>query len=660
MTGDSRTATAFPLFAAIVGFVSVSGLGGRVRTAVLVWVTLTGLGLLLVIDERATPLALLVSVLAGHTVGVALRVTIGSENPRAPARHVVEALARVGVQATRLCQLAESEVGRRFEVDTVDRQRLAVQVFDPDRRTTTLLRTIVRSVRLRSWVSRSTSFSQRRAVEQAALPVLAASQAQVRTPALVAAAEVDATTTLYAEEDPPDLRPLRTLPAGQLTDELLVDAWTQVQRLHRVGVAHEALDPTSLAVDAAGRVWLRHVSQGEIAASALRLRLDDAELLTTSALLVGPERAVGVAASVLRPDELGRLLPFLQKVALSPGTRVCIREHRQLLGRLRDTVLSHVPEAPTEPVDLERLRPRTALSIVAATIAAYVLIGQLGNVDTHTLLHGIDWPWALVAMLGSFLTYVGAALNIVAFAPVPIPFVRLVAGQFAATFVTLLAPAAVGSVGTNVRLLQKADAPPPLAVASVGVSSLVAVLTTIVLFVGLGLAAGGAPAGDVKVPSGFVVVGALLVLGAAGAVLLVPWSRQAVLKQVRPMLSRTIPRLWNVLRDPKRLALGVGGNMLTTASYTLALGAAARAYGEAVPFPTVAIVYLGSGLIGSAAPTPGGIGAVEAALVAGLTASGMASAVALPVALLYRTVTFWLPMAPGWVAFHVLQRRDQI
>jgi len=354
------------------------------------------------------------------------------------------------------------------------------------------------------------------------------------------------------------------------------------------------------------------------------------------------------------------LLPFLQKVALSPGTRLRIREHKELLGELRDAVLSHVPEAPTEQVDLERLRPRTALSVVAATIAAYVLIGQLSNVDLHALLTGVDWGWVVVALVGSFVTYVGAALNIVAFTPVPVPFVRLVATQFAATFVTLLAPSAVGSVGTNVRVLQKAGAPPPLAVASVGVSSLVAVLTTILLFIGLGIAVGGAPAGDLKVPPGFVLVGALIVLVVIGTVLVMPWSRRAIFKQIGPMLSRTIPRLWTVLRDPKRLAVGVGGNVLTTAGYTLALGAAIRAYGESLPFPTVAIVYLGSGLIGSVAPTPGGIGAVEAALVAGLTAAGMPGTAALPVALLYRTVTFWLPIAPGWLAFNRLQHREQL
>jgi undecaprenyl-diphosphatase len=51
---------------------------------------------------------------------------------------------------------------------------------------------------------------------------------------------------------------------------------------------------------------------------------------------------------------------------------------------------------------------------------------------------------------------------------------------------------------------------------------------------------------------------------------------------------------------------------------------------------------------------------VEAALVAGLTALGLASAVAVPAVFLYRLATFWIPVLPGWAGFSVLQRRGDI
>ena len=51
---------------------------------------------------------------------------------------------------------------------------------------------------------------------------------------------------------------------------------------------------------------------------------------------------------------------------------------------------------------------------------------------------------------------------------------------------------------------------------------------------------------------------------------------------------------------------------------------------------------------------------MEAALIAGLSAVGVPASAALPAALLYRTVTFWLPTMPGWLAFQWLQRRNAI
>jgi len=62
--------------------------------------------------------------------------------------------------------------------------------------------------------------------------------------------------------------------------------------------------------------------------------------------------------------------------------------------------------------------------------------------------------------------------------------------------------------------------------------------------------------------------------------------------------------------------------------------------------------------VGSAAPTPGGIGGVEAVLAAGLTAIGIPAHEAIPAVLLFRVATFWLPIPAGWVAYMLLRRRD--
>jgi hypothetical protein len=85
--------------------------------------------------------------------------------------------------------------------------------------------------------------------------------------------------------------------------------------------------------------------------------------------------------------------------------------------------------------------------------------------------------------------------------------------------------------------------------------------------------------------------------------------------------------------------------------------AALRAVGVHPAILPAAVVYLAGNAVGSAAPTPGGIGGVEAVLAAGLTAIGIPAHEAIPAVLLFRVATFWLPIPAGWIAYLLLQRR---
>jgi glycosyltransferase 2 family protein len=75
---------------------------------------------------------------------------------------------------------------------------------------------------------------------------------------------------------------------------------------------------------------------------------------------------------------------------------------------------------------------------------------------------------------------------------------------------------------------------------------------------------------------------------------------------------------------------------------------------------TIGAVYLVGSAVATAAPTPGGIGAVEAALIAGLTAAGLDKAIAVPAVFLFRLATFWIPILPGWIALTAMERSDRL
>jgi uncharacterized protein (TIRG00374 family) len=114
------------------------------------------------------------------------------------------------------------------------------------------------------------------------------------------------------------------------------------------------------------------------------------------------------------------------------------------------------------------------------------------------------------------------------------------------------------------------------------------------------------------------------------------------------------------MSQPSQLARGLGGALLMNLSYVCAMYASVRAFGGNVPFAAVAVVYLAGQALGSVAPTPGGLGAIEAALTAGLTGIGLPSSIAVSAVLLFRLVTFWFPVAPGYLCFGYLQRRNAI
>ena len=89
----------------------------------------------------------------------------------------------------------------------------------------------------------------------------------------------------------------------------------------------------------------------------------------------------------------------------------------------------------------------------------------------------------------------------------------------------------------------------------------------------------------------------------------------------------------------------------------LALVAATFAVGAAVDLVALASIYLGIQLLRQIPLTPGGLGVIEAALLAGLIAAGAAAAPAAAAVIIYRVLTFWLVLPAGAVAALFGQRR---
>lgn len=116
---------------------------------------------------------------------------------------------------------------------------------------------------------------------------------------------------------------------------MLEAAWRQLAELRRHGIAHRDLRLANLFLAADGEVWFIDFGFSELAASETLIANDVAELVTSSATVVGASRAVAPALVTVdgptRARAAGRLRPW----ALSGATRSALREHPGLLDELR-------------------------------------------------------------------------------------------------------------------------------------------------------------------------------------------------------------------------------------------------------------------------------------------------------------------------------------
>ncbi|MER6320456.1 lysylphosphatidylglycerol synthase transmembrane domain-containing protein [Streptomyces sp. NPDC001581] len=615
-----------------------------------------------------------------------------------------------------------SDRGRRYHVTLEDGPPLDVTVVDREQQAQGFFYRVWRRLTLRGITTGRSLLSLRQALEQEALLAYAAIAAGANAQKLIATSELgpDAVMLVYEHLGG---RSMDSVPDEEITDELITNAWEQVRALQSRRIAHRRLTGDALVVDRSGNVILTDLRGGEIAAGDLVLRMDIAQMLTTLGLRVGAERAVASAVSVLGPDAVADCLPLLQPIALSRSTRATLRKlareraerqreavlessraakaareaesaaaagpaatpastsaaaerkaekkalddaldgarEEDLLSQIRQQVLLIRPQAPVEPARLERIRPRTLVSFIAGAFGAYYLLTQLAHVDFATIVGDAQWGWVGAALAFSALTYFAAAMSLLGFVPERVPFLRTVIAQVAGSFVKLVAPAAVGGVALNTRFLQRAGVRPGLAVASVGASQLFGLASHILLLLSFGYLTGTEKTPEMT-PSRAVIAGLLTVAVLVLVVTAVPFMRKFVVTRVRALFAGVVPRMLDVLQRPKKLVTGIGGMLLLTGCFVMCLDASIRAFGggEAISYASIAVVFLAGNALGSAAPTPGGMGAVETTLTLGLIAAGLEKEVAISAVLLFRLMTFWLPVLPGWISFNFLTRKEAI
>lgn len=295
--------------------------------------------------------------------------------------------------------------------------------------------------------------------------------------------------------------------------------------------------------------------------------------------------------------------------------------------------------------------------VVVLGALIYLILPQLGKVpEAWNAIRHANVGWLAVGLVATVAIFVAGGLQLIGATRPRLSLPQAATAQLAASFAAKLTPASVGAVGVRVRFLQRSGLDTAEAVGSAALYSVAnAIVHFTWLIAAFVFAGGSAFSDDVTLPDNWeILAGVVVVLSASGVVVFFPRARNWVSMRVRPALGD----LAAVLRRPAKAGQLLGGAVAQTGCYILAFSASLAAVHAGTSVGTAMIVYLAGSTVAAAAPTPGGLGAVEAALVAGLTATGTPTDLAVAGVLVFRILTYWLTFIPSWLAVRGLRHRN--
>jgi glycosyltransferase 2 family protein len=627
------------------------------------WATLLLIGAARLASGGLLPMQLVLALAAGVTVGAGLLVVFGVPDRRIGPTGVAAALGAGGVPVSQVTgPLATAKGSRPFQAVTGGGCALFVKVFGSDQRDADLLYRAYRGIRLRGVGDTRPAASLFKAVEHEALLAVMAERAGVAVPHVGQVIRAGDGSVLLTMELVAG-QCLDEVPADRITDQLARDIWHEVGRLHRARIAHRSLHGTNILISQNGCPRLTDFSFAELAATSRQRAIDVAELLTSLASRIGPDRAVATATAEIGTGGVAAAVPLLQPLALSASTRREIKGQDGLLKNTRAAAIAASGgDVDKDLVRLQRVRPRTLLAIAALAGAFYFLLPQIAQVSSswHALEHA-NWAWLPVIIGLSALTYVASAIALIGSVPGHVPFGPAVLAQGASSFINRVSPANVGGMALNARFLRKSGTATPASVAAVGVNALAGAIMHVAMIVVFFALAGHDLTKAFKLPSASKILLILaVILAVIGVVLATRPGRRWTRKQLIPGARSAASSLRQAAASPVKLGLLFGGSALITLAYITGLAASIQAFGHGPGLVVIGAVYLGAAALAAAAPTPGGLGAIEAALVAGLTGVGMQPGAAVSAVLLYRLATYWLPVLPGWLCWRSLQHRGYV
>ena len=608
-----------------------------------------------ILSSTEVPVRNLIMLAVGAAAGSLALVIFGAPRRTVDIESVRSALGRSGLKIDGIRSQAHRHRTPTFIATATSSDQWFIKVLGRDQRDSDALLRVWRSLTVKG-VGGGVQTSPRRAVDHEALAMsLLGAVAPTPAPIAVLGTIDEAVVLVSTFADG-----VRLADQPEVTDEVLRTLWGHVARLQHRHLAHGSLDATNVMVNG-NQVTLVDLSSADVDASDATMGADVAEMLASLALIVGADRAVATAAEELPPDVLERAVPLLQEAALSKETRRSYKElGDDLLENLRDAAAEAVGIEKVAMAPVRRITIGGAVSLVGSLVLVWYVFNLAANWDqTWEAFTTANLLYAVPIILMMISTYFSGAMSLMGAVTIDLVYARTVAVMFGQSYLNRFTPANAGGMAMRVRYLQLNGLDTAVSASAIALTSGasgVAQVVTIVVF----LIWGGSSdkLSDFEFPDIGTIVVAIVVVGVIATLFMITrFGRTKIWPWVSSALSKIRESISDLLKRPSKLGQLFGGALLGKLANVVSFWASMQAFGVDISFPKAGAMYIIATTIGSAVPTPGGVGGVEAALTAALIAYGVDNATAAAIVLFFRTLTFWLPTIPGYGFFRYTQAR---
>lgn len=300
---------------------------------------------------------------------------------------------------------------------------------------------------------------------------------------------------------------------------------------------------------------------------------------------------------------------------------------------------------------------RTVLYVACTALFIIVVLLRVGGAEASLAqLKSADLLLVSLATLMVVLSYVCSALSYKVLSQHPLRLWPTLAVQFATGFTNRLLPAGIGGLGLY-ALYYRRNGHSLTDASAVVVSNNVWGVVGNILLLAVLLIVRPEYLGELRLPT--VSAGTAAVIAAVVAVVAAAslYASRGRAGRFRTSL-RSLGTAFRTTLRPRRAAyLAVLANMALTSLLATTLLLSLLAIGSDVSWGAALIAVSAGTLVGVSVPTPGGLGGMEAGLFAVLVGFGVPAAAAAAGVLLYRGLTYWLPIVPGIFLFRYVLRR---